>query len=399
MKILLLTPFYAIDKQIDLYEDNRAIHYFTKHWVKENCDVTVIHTYFHPLKQFKKDFLNSLFIKKHRKFYKKLIDGVNVLLYFNRKYNIGLPRLSYFQQFRITRDIQNILDDKKRRPDIIVAHFPTLYLKIFRKLNFNYQCPIVGVFHNLDIQNLKKSKNVMEYRNAIKQELNAIGFRSKIIEKQFNEYVCKHTKYSFLVYSGVPNNILQTGCSINVEKSKKMRILYAGKLIHSKNVHTILEALKRLDDKYNFEFKIIGDGEKKQSLKKFTKELNFNNNIAYSDQIPRENLFDEMMKSDIFVMPSINETLGLVYFEAMANGCITIGSRGEGIDGIIEDGVNGFLVEPSNIEELTKVFMKIFNLDETEQKFIKQNSINKMKKFTEKNVADMYLQNLKNIIV
>ena len=42
-------------------------------------------------------------------------------------------------------------------------------------------------------------------------------------------------------------------------------------------------------------------------------------------------------------MISQGEAFGLVYLEAMARGCITIASRGEGFDGIIKDGINGFL--------------------------------------------------------
>ncbi len=48
------------------------------------------------------------------------------------------------------------------------------------------------------------------------------------------------------------------------------------------------------------------------------------------------------------VMNSRNEAFGLVYFEAMARGCIIITSRKEGFDGIIQDGVNGFLFKASD---------------------------------------------------
>ena len=45
---------------------------------------------------------------------------------------------------------------------------------------------------------------------------------------------------------------------------------------------------------------------------------------------------------NVWIMISKNETFGLVYLEAMARGCITIGSRNQGIDGVINHGVNGF---------------------------------------------------------
>ena len=62
-------------------------------------------------------------------------------------------------------------------------------------------------------------------------------------------------------------------------------------------------------------------------------------------------------------MVSENETLGLVYLEVMAQGCIPVGSRGEAIDGIIVDGRNGFLVNPNNEEDLCLVILKINKMD------------------------------------
>lgn len=70
----------------------------------------------------------------------------------------------------------------------------------------------------------------------------------------------------------------------------------------------------------------------------------------------------QLREHDIFVMISKQETFGLVYLEAMAAGCITIASRGEGFDGIIQDGVNGFLCEAGNWHELSRIITHICEL-------------------------------------
>lgn len=58
-------------------------------------------------------------------------------------------------------------------------------------------------------------------------------------------------------------------------------------------------------------------------------------------------------------MISRSETFGLVYLEAMARGCITIASWREEFDGIIEDGMNGFLCEAGDSEDFARVIKKI----------------------------------------
>ena len=54
-------------------------------------------------------------------------------------------------------------------------------------------------------------------------------------------------------------------------------------------------------------------------------------------------------------MPSIPEGFGIAYLEAMASGCITIGTEGEGIADLIVSGKNGFLVPPDDPDSIVRV--------------------------------------------
>ena len=83
---------------------------------------------------------------------------------------------------------------------------------------------------------------------------------------------------------------------------------------------------------------------------------------------------EHLKNSAVFIMISRKETFGLVYLEAMATGCITVAARGEGFDGIIEDGVNGFLCEAGNVAELTEIIRKAIEtaIELTEEKAAKR---------------------------
>ena len=105
-----------------------------------------------------------------------------------------------------------------------------------------------------------------------------------------------------------------------------------------------------------------------------------------------------MRKTEIFAMISKNETYGLVYLEAMAAGCITIASRDEGFDGIIENGVNGFLCEAGNVEELITILNYIQHLSKNDLLRISMNAINTAKKLTDFEVAKIYLNSLCSVV-
>ena len=97
-------------------------------------------------------------------------------------------------------------------------------------------------------------------------------------------------------------------------------------------------------------------------------------------------------------MPSVEETLGLVYLEAMMNGCITVGTRGEGIDGIIEDGLNGFLVEPNSANCVYETLKKIIELSTLEAKKISKNATETGRRFNESDMAKSYLEEIKKVV-
>jgi len=61
-----------------------------------------------------------------------------------------------------------------------------------------------------------------------------------------------------------------------------------------------------------------------------------------------------MVASDIFVLPSLSESFGIVNIEAMASGLPIIATKVGGIPEIIKDGENGFLVEPKNPEQIAE---------------------------------------------
>ena len=114
--------------------------------------------------------------------------------------------------------------------------------------------------------------------------------------------------------------------------------------------------------------------------------------------VPREEVYDYMEQADIFAMPSRPETFGLAYLEAMINGCIAIGSKNEGIDGIIVNGKNGFLVNALDEDDLAQCFQRIFDLDEEEIQAVSDNARQTAEQYTQEERADIYLKQVLAVV-
>ena len=126
-------------------------------------------------------------------------------------------------------------------------------------------------------------------------------------------------------------------------------LIQVGHLIPSKHFDTTIRAFSRLKDKYPaMTLTIVGQGPLREQLEELCKLEGVAHRVTFTGQIPNEEVFSRMCRASFFVMASAPEGFGIVYLEAMAAGCLTIGARGQGIADLIEHGENGYLVPPED---------------------------------------------------
>ncbi|MDC3154331.1 glycosyltransferase, partial [Bacteroidota bacterium] len=142
-----------------------------------------------------------------------------------------------------------------------------------------------------------------------------------------------------------------------------------------------------------FNLTYIGSGLLKKRITNTARKLGLNS-IKFLKKIDRSQIVEELDRADCLIMVSKGEAFGLVYLEAMSRGCIVIGSKNEGIDGIIVDGVNGFLSEAGNKKELIKKLKLISNLSNEEIIEIKLKAIETAKNYSEEKAARGYLNDI-----
>lgn len=118
------------------------------------------------------------------------------------------------------------------------------------------------------------------------------------------------------------------------------RILYVGRMAHEKNLISLIMAVKRLD----VELILIGEGEIKQQMVAFASDSGIKN-VKFLGAMKNEDIVCEYRKAEIFILPSKYEGNPKALMEAMACGCIVIGTKVRGIKELIDDGESGFLCE------------------------------------------------------
>ncbi len=97
---------------------------------------------------------------------------------------------------------------------------------------------------------------------------------------------------------------------------------------------------------------IIGDGPEKQKLLDLIKELDLESRVQLLGKIEKPKRY--LDKWDLFVLPSLSETFGLVILEAFASRVPVVATRVGGIPELIIDDKTGYLVPPADSEKLAK---------------------------------------------
>ncbi|MFR5190933.1 MAG: glycosyltransferase family 4 protein, partial [Clostridia bacterium] len=152
---------------------------------------------------------------------------------------------------------------------------------------------------------------------------------------------------------------------VNTKKNDTDRVVITsiGNLIPLKGHEYTLQAIKRMvDEGYkNIRFRLAGRGELEEKLKKLSEKLDINEYVEFMGYISYSDIMVLLQKSDIFVLPSYYEALGCVYLEAMSCAVPAIGCKNNGIDEIIIDGVNGYLVDNKNVDQIAECLRELMN--------------------------------------
>ncbi len=130
--------------------------------------------------------------------------------------------------------------------------------------------------------------------------------------------------------------------AFNLDKSK-LNIVCVGRIHPVKGYERLLEVVSKLKDyKSNFKITVIGDGENIDYLKKEALDLP----IEFVGGM--NNPYKEIKNFDLLLLPSLYEAFGLVTLEAFILGVPVISTLTAATKDIIEDGVNGLIVENSS---------------------------------------------------
>ena len=284
----------------------------------------------------------------------RIVDGIEV---FHPRYLV-FPRAFFLASSgaRLYRAIGSLVKELRRDfPfDLVHAHMALPDGHAGMLISQEYDVPLVVTFQatDLDITAKRNTRCLQVLKELFTQAGKVISPSPRLAQALQQEFNISPITIGYAI---TPNEMYSDNINRCNQYRPRQLLLSVSRLISTKGIELNLYALKRLLPRYNdLLYLVVGDGPLRHDLERLTENLGLERYVEFLGQLPYQQVMKYMASCDIFVMPSWQETFGLVYIEAMAHAKPVIGVQGQGVDGIIEHGKTGLLVKPKDVDSLVE---------------------------------------------
>lgn len=300
----------------------------------------------------------------------ELLEGVNVYR-FGSKY---IPALeAYFPGLAWSRFVSGKIAelDKKHRVDIV--EFPNWEGPGFWYLRKRSRKPAVTRLHTPYFESLMINKNNENLSIADRFtcwiEKAAALESDRLTSSTAFHRDCMSRAYH--INSGdielLPLGIeLKDNNNFSVNKREPVKVLFVSRIEKRKGALTLLEAIPKVIDRISgVEFILIGKDRPHAPGDIYFKDYFMDKFSAYKEKarflghVSNKELNDFYQNCDILAVPSVYESFGLIYLEAMNYGKPVIGCKVGGVPEVVKDGETGILINPNNADELSEALIRL----------------------------------------
>jgi len=253
-------------------------------------------------------------------------------------------------------EVSQIVEEFK--PDVIHSQHLNFGLsRVFSDIDG--RIPKLGICHGTDVQWAINEQFFEQNLIYITDHMDKLLFPAENMAKDFFAIYKKDKSYVINPH-GIPDRYyVKNLVPPTFNGKRKLKVLYAGRLLAIKGAHIAVESLKYTKNKVALT--TIGNEDEsgyKQRLNSII-ESGVIKNVSFKNQVPRDTLISMFDEYDLIVFPSVAiEAFSLTAIEAQATGLPVAYARAGGISNAVGD--SGLIIEPNTPQGLANVFDTIF---------------------------------------
>ncbi|MDQ2899008.1 MAG: glycosyltransferase, partial [Acidobacteriota bacterium] len=178
------------------------------------------------------------------------------------------------------------------------------------------------------------------------------------------------------------------------------RVLFVGRLERRKGIHILLEAIPRvLDACPTAVFDVVGRDVEESSAETWrVAHPELRDRVLFHGEVSDERLSQFYDDCDVLAAPSLYESYGLIFVEAMARGKAVVGTSAGGIPEVVRHGETGLLVPPGDSTALAHALIHVLEDEPDRNRMARAASDNYVKQFSQEAMARGTLEFYKKVI-
>jgi N-acetyl-alpha-D-glucosaminyl L-malate synthase BshA len=295
-----------------------------------------------------------------------------------RKYNenifyhpVEMPHYPVFQHSPYTLSLATAMSEVAERCELdilhvhyAIPHAASAYLA--QKMSGRDSLKVVTTLHGTDITLVGQEPSFFPITRFLIEQSDAVtavsGFLKQETIKVFGTGENIEVIPNFVdarVFKPLEDNPLRQRFAPNGEKL----LAHASNFRKVKNLDAVVDVFAKVSEVLPCRLLLIGDGPEIGNVRQLVVRAGLDEKVDFLGHV--DNLEDILPVADLLLLPSLHESFGLVALEAMACGVIPLVTNQGGAGEFIQDGLNGFLRDPQDIDGMALAAVNVLGDDET----------------------------------
>jgi len=286
--------------------------------------------------------------------------------------------------------------------DLLHVHYAiphSVSAMLARSMAAPRRLPFITTLHGTDITLVGSNRTYLPITKFSIEQSDGVTTISKyLLDQTIKEFDIKRPM------EVIPNFV---NCDLYVRKENaELRAKWAPNgepiLMHLSNFRPV----KRLTDvveifgavraKMPAKLVLMGDGPDRGAAEYLARKKKIQKDVLFLGK--QDQVYEKLSQADLFLMPSQLESFGLAALEAMACEVPVIATNVGGVPEVVEHGVDGYLVEPENVEAAAKYAIEILSRADRGRAMGMAARVNAKKKFCSNDVIPQYEAYYKQVL-
>jgi len=274
--------------------------------------------------------------------------------------------------------------------DIVHAHYavPNAVSAYLAKKICNDSAKVITTLHGTDSYFVGRHPSYKEVTQFSMQQSDGLTTVSEYLKERTN------AEFDISREIRVIPNFVDPQKFRRLEKDREQRIVcHSSNFRPLKRIPDIIKAFKMISQEINCKLILVGNGPERPKAERLAKNLGISNRVHFLGNV--KNVQGILGKSDLFLLPSEDESFGLAALEAMSCEVPVVASNIGGLKELISHGVDGYLIEVGDVKALAQYSLKILQDPRLQGEFGKNARQKVLEKYTPDKIVPKY-ENLYN---